>query len=79
MGRFNGFGSYIKRLPEKKGILDIGIRGYDGYWDSNWINGNGTLYYANGDQESGEFIKYKGQSGRFEYLYASGKAERRIY
>ena len=47
------------------------VRSYEGEWVDGKINGQGTLWYADGDQYQGEWRDGK-MHGRGTYTYADG-------
>ena len=52
-------------------------RSYEGEWVDGKINGQGTLWYADGDQYQGEWRDGK-MHGRGTYTYADGEEARRL-
>ena len=50
------------------------MRSYEGEWVDGKINGQGTLWYADGDRYEGEWRDGK-MHGRGTYTYADGSAE----
>jgi len=58
------------RNGKDKYIWDNGTS-YDGEWDNNKVNGEGTLTYANGDKYVGNFVSSK-KSGNGIYTWSNG-------